>query len=131
MSLITESWDTYKSIVEDTYSEINTTIGYLTDILNGVKKVGRKVTDNEFENRFNRVVFEVQLFYFMQWEKHCLSNEKLFLNEFKKLSSNDVEFRSSIESSTKNIESYRNRYSKFQELVNRVYSLDIDINPFK
>ena len=131
MSLITEHWDTYKSIVEDTYSEINETIEYLTGIFNGVKKVGRKVTNNEFESRFNRVVFEVQLFFFMQLDRQSLSNEQLFLDEFKKLSSNDVEFRSSIESSTKNIESYRNRYSKFQELVNRVYSLNIDINPFK
>jgi hypothetical protein len=58
------------------------------------------------------------------------TNSEKFVEEFKELSSKDYEFRSSIESSTKNIENYQIRYSKFQTLMNESFGLQLKLNPF-
>ena len=112
------------------YDRFNEVIEFLSHIFESYYKIGRKVTDGNFESRFNRVVFEVQCFYFMNLDISTLDKHDQFVQNFIRLSSNDTEFRTSIESSTKNIDSYRIRYSKFQELINNSYNLNLEINPF-
>lgn len=131
MALITEDWKKYEDVVMGLYKELNETIEYLAEIMKSHTKVGRKVTNNEFESRFNRVIFEVQCFFFMQLDRENLKTTETFVEEFKNLCSNDIEFRASVESSTKNIESYRTRYTKFQDIINKSFDLKEDLNPFK
>ncbi len=130
MALITKDWSNFESEISNTYKEFNDTIEYLSTVFGSSSKIGRKVTNNEFESRFNRVIFEVQCFYFMQMDRKELKLTEVFIENFKKLCSEDNEFRTSVESSTKNIESYRTRYSKFQTLLNESFELSIDLNPF-
>ena len=52
------------------------------------------------------------------------------IDSFKKLCIEDAAFRDTIESSTKNMEYYKVRYTKFQKLINDSFGLTISINPF-
>lgn len=131
MEFITRNWNELEENIHEIYNEINLTITYLSEIFGGHQNVGRKVTGDLFESRFNKVVFEIQLFYFMQLDKSSLVNAEIFVQAFKDLSSNDAYFRSSIESSTKNLDNYKIRYSKFEEIINRSFNMQICINPFR
>lgn len=131
MALVTTEWDAYRDRIQNLYEEFNDTIHFLSASFGGVEKVGRKVTDGNFESRFNRVIFEVQMYYFMQLNKKDLNYIDRFVEGFKEMCSNDVEFRTSIESSTKNIDNYRTRYTRFQALLNDTLKLDLKINPFR
>lgn len=131
MALVTKDWNQYETIIKKHYERFNVTISYLAEIFGGIEKVGRKVSNQEFETRFNRVIFEVQCYYFMQLDLNALSDPSKFIEGFKVLCSDDSEFRASVEASTKNIDSYKTRYSKFQSLINEAYEISIDFNPFK
>jgi hypothetical protein len=65
MGYITNNWKSLEKDVHEIYQSINECIDYLNEIFGGYEKIGRKITDGEFESRFNRVIFEVQLFYFL------------------------------------------------------------------
>ena len=133
MKTITDSWDIYEGKVESLYSRINECIDGLAEIFEGYKKIGRKFTDDKPENRFNRVLLEVQLFFFVNLDFDLINEEtsKKFKEGFIKLCQEDVDFRSSIESSTKNIDNYRIRFSKFQDLINNSFNSELNVNPFK
>jgi len=130
MQLITQEWDKMQIKISQIYDDVNDTINYLSSIFGGYQNIGRKATDNNFENRFNKVIFEVELFYFLQIDKSQIKNPEKFIEGFKKLCTSDNDFRSSVESSTKNIENYRIRYTKFEKLINDSLGLEIHINPF-
>lgn len=130
MQLITQEWDKMQIKISQIYDDVNDTINYLSSIFGGYQNIGRKATDNNFENRFNKVIFEVELFYFLQIDKNQIKNPEKFIEGFKKLCTSDNDFRSSVESSTKNIENYRIRYTKFEKLINDSLGLEIHINPF-
>ena len=93
-------------------------------------EIGRKYDEDAFSNRFNKVLFEVEIFYFLHLDKNILSSKEPFITALKKLCTEDADFRASIESSTKNFEYYKIRYAKFQELINKSFRLNLAINPF-
>lgn len=133
MKTITDGWDRYESKVESLYSRINECIDGLAEIFGGYKIIGRKFTNGNPESRFNRVLLEVQLFFFVNLNFDLIDNESSlkFKDEFIKLCQEDFDFRSSIESSTKNIDNYRIRFSKFQDLINKSFNTSLDVNPFE
>lgn len=130
MGEITKNWGTLEPRIKELYNRINSTIDLLKNIFDGYKFIGRKYDENEYSNRFNKVLFEVEVFYFMHLDNTILTNKAQFIKAFKKLCLKDIDFRTSIESSTKNIEYYKIRYTKFQELINQTFNLDLRINPF-
>lgn len=133
MGVITKSWDKYESEINDLYKRINDTIELLRSIYGDYDTIGRKFTGGKPEKRFNRVLLEVQLFYFIHLDHSLVteSTKKTFIENFTKLSQDDFDFRNSIEASTKNIENYKIRFSRFQNLINSSFGSSIDANPFK
>lgn len=133
MDLITREWKKYENIIHELYGRVNQTIEILRDIYGDYLHIGRKFSNDKPEKRFNRVLLEVQLFYFSQLD-HSLVNHTTvdtYMKSFIKLCQEDFDFRNSIEASTKNIDNYRIRFSKFQILVNESFGCNLDINPFK
>lgn len=132
MKTINEDWNNYKNPVFSIYSAINDCIHELADIFNDYNKIGRKFTDGKLEPRFNRVLLEVQIYFFYHLDFTLVNAEtkRSFLDGFIKLCQKDADFRSSIESSTKNIDNYRIRFDKFQKLINDSFSTNLDIIPF-
>lgn len=118
--------------IEHMYSVILSTTDLLKDVFGDYSLIGRRFKDGKFESRFNRVIYEVQVFYFCQIPNACFNqdNNQAFVEKFTKLCDQDALFRASIEGSTKNIDNYRIRYSKFQDIVNEAYHCNLKINPF-
>lgn len=130
MEEITKNWGNLHIAIKEQYEKINSAIELLRDMFDDYKFIGRKYDVDVFSNRFNKVLFEVEVFYFLHLDKRVLENKSRFIESFKKLCLDDTAFRTSIESSTKNFENYKIRYAKFQDLINRSLDLDLEINPF-
>lgn len=132
MGVITKEWDSYKNKVEKIYHQINDSIELLKDIFGDYRFVGRKFTNDKPESRFNRVILEAQLYFFTRLPGELINENTIdkFKKGFINLCKNDQEFRSSVESSTKNIDSYRVRFQKFQHLINDSFGSNLNINPF-
>ncbi len=130
MEDINDNWDSYQNKVEGLYKRFNKAITLLCDVF-GAEKVGRKFIDGEWETRFNKVLFEVEVYYFMELLKQDISDSDVrekFVVAFQKLCDKDREFRDSIESSTKTVERYEIRFSSFRELMKKFFKgKDFDI----
>jgi len=125
MEKVTEDWLNSKPKVEAVYEDMNRAITNLTAIL-GIGLVGRKFVDGAWESRFNRVLFEVEAFYFRRIpNSKVASGKKKFIAGLHKLFE-DPEFRASVEATTKTNDRYELRYRRFQKLVNE--SFDTEIN---
>lgn len=130
MREINTNWDKYKVKVSEIYSDFNKTISLLESIFE-LQNIGRKFTEKKWDKNFNRALFEVEVYYCMH-----LLNKKItkvekdkFIDEFKKLCSQDSDFRRSIEASTKDTGQYKIRYQKFQSIINKSFKLKINETP--
>src|SRR5260370_13474780 len=116
MQRINVDWKRYKTKAESVFEELNGSVELLNDVF-GYALAGRKFIDGSLERRFNRVLFEVEAFYFRSIARNKIRpNKQKFLDRFQKLCSDDREFRSSIEATTKTNEQYETRFRLFQEV---------------
>lgn len=124
-------WDELNETVEGEYKNLNDGLFKLENIFGRYNRIGRKYTDNLLENRFNRVLFEVQVFYLSHVPEDLITEQSIskFTHDFQALC-NTAEFRSSIEATTKTRDSYFTRFSNFETLINTVFGLKLNINPF-
>ena len=128
MSAVTADWDNAKPTIEHIYGELNTSIENLQKVL-GTKLIGRKSIGGAWESRFNRVLFEVEAFYFRLIPATSLTaGKKKFISGLQKLFE-DPEFRSSVESTTKTNDRYELRFTRFQNLVNASFGTNINEVP--
>ncbi|MBF0550393.1 MAG: DUF262 domain-containing protein [Deltaproteobacteria bacterium] len=99
----------------------------------GAERVGRKYVDGKWERRFNKSVFETELYYFWRTPKEKIDkvNKKKFVNEFKELCEHNTDFRKSIEATTKTNENYHTRFSLMKDLFNSAFGLNISDIPVK
>lgn len=126
-----------QSITKDyTEKEIDEEYGYFNfgvkncENVFSPKQIGRKMTAGKWETRFNRVLFEVENYFFKHLDEDVVIRKKAkFLKEFADLVQNDTLFRSSIESTTKSVENTKLRFKKFQGLIKKVFGEDIQ-TPF-
>lgn len=120
------------ALFEHLYEVILVTIECLKEVFGNYSLVGRRYKNSGFESRFNRVILEVQVYYFCKIPNTCFTaeNNQRFIDLYIKLCDQDASFRSSVEGSTKNMDNYRIRYTKFQDIVNQAYHCDLNINPF-
>lgn len=130
MNAININWNEIELKIKQLYCKINLAIELLKEIFGDYTCIGRKFENGSFLSRFNKVIFEVELFYFMHLDRTILKDKDKFIENYKELCSNDSDFRDSIERSTKNLEYYKIRYSKFQELINNSFEKPLFINPF-
>ena len=129
MQTINADWKQYEPKTESVLEELNGSIELLNDVFS-YALAGRKFIDGSWERRFNRVLFEVEAFYFRFIPRNKIRpNKQKFLDRFQKLCSDDREFRSSIEATTKTNEQYETRFRLFQEVVNKSFGLKLDNIP--
>jgi len=129
MATINGAWGARREEVERLVAEFNAATALLLDVM-PPKKVGRKFTPDGWESRFNRALFEVQVYYISRVPEDVVrANEADFVARFQALCLESLEFIDSIETSTKNIKKYHLRYRLFQDLVNEVFHTEIDSIP--
>lgn len=130
MFTLNNNWINYEQKIHNTYENINKTIERLILIFGGVEKVGRKYDKYGFESRFNRVLFEVEIYFFfyLDEDKFDVAKTEHFLNSFMGLCLN-AEFKSSIEATTKSSDNYKIRFNLFNRLMIDVFGMEY-ISPF-
>lgn len=130
MKIINEDWTHYEQIVAGLLGEMNMATERLTATF-GEKLVGRKFSNGAWENRFNRALYEVEVYYFgkIPQAEFQAANATTVKSEFEKFCGGTPEFLDSIETSTKNLQRYRRRYELFQGFANRVFGTKIDSVP--
>jgi hypothetical protein len=131
MKSINENWAEMEEPISALYDQINLAIEKLRTVFGDYSSIGRKYKNGIQETRFNRVLFEVMIFFFTRLLNADLTEENIakFISEFIALCE-DGNFRSSIESSTKNIDNYRVRFNKFQDVINSSFGKAFDLVPF-
>lgn len=75
---------------------------------------------------------EVLVYFFDKVDETKLTeeNNRNFVLAYKKLFEVDTDFQATIDGSTKNMENYKIRYSRIQDIVNEVYGLQL-VSPFE
>ncbi|UXT89759.1 DUF262 domain-containing protein [Agrobacterium pusense] len=128
MSEISEEWDNDEDDVRDLAKNFHRATKILLEIF-PPKKVGRKFANGKWESRFNRVLFETQVYYAaIAPEESLRSSGDAFVEAFMDLSQN-TDFNSTIESTTKTNEKYYFRFEKFQSMLNDTLGLSINKVP--
>lgn len=131
MKEFNDLWESNSEELKDLCSKVISTISFLESVFGNQEKVGRKYKDGAFEKKFNRVMLEIQVFFFYHLPHTTNTQEnETFVNKLIGLCSNDAQFLASFEGSTKNINQYKIRYSRFQRIFNESYNLTLNINPF-
>ena len=133
MNDFNENWLEKKANIEELTQQIFDTISLMKDIFGDYYKVGRKYKEGQIEQRFNRVLLEVEVYFFRYLLGHELKSEdnESFVESFKNLCDSDTQFMLSLEGSTKSIQNYRVRYTKFWNIFTKSYPVigPVD-NPF-
>lgn len=129
METVTKNWKEWQPKIQAVVDQLNSSIATMTGVF-GARKVGRKFVDGKWEPRFNRVLFEVEAFYFRFVPRDAAKEKrKEFLDKFQVLCGEDRDFRSSIETTTKTNERYELRFRKFQSLINRTFNKKLNEVP--
>ncbi len=130
MLTINKAWKEYELKIDALYKSFNTATEFLLATL-PAGKVGRKFTNEKWESRFNRALFEVQVYYFSKVTTAQLAglDKSNVVSAFQDLCNSDREFQESIETSTKTIQNYQTRFTKFQQVMNVALGLDVDDIP--
>jgi len=119
--LLNKDWLSKKTEISNLYTELNNGIDVLSSI-SGINAVGKYSS----ESRFNRNLFDVQMYYFSQLDKKDLTsaNNSKYLAGFAQLSNQDSPFRKSMVSSTNTKKSLAIRFDLFRILINNSFSKD-------
>ena len=129
MKYITEHWEEYEGQVEQVYSNLNQAIEKLEETL-GSANIGRIDSSGRLGGRFNKVLFEVEAYYFMHLDDEIIKSKKeQFTTEFQKFYEKNPAFGDSIRTSTSDPERYATRYKLFCEFINKTFETDIPVFP--
>lgn len=125
MAQVNADWNAMEGAIDDLTKNFNHGTQELIDGL-GDKKVGRKFTAKGWETRFNRALFEVEVYYASRLAPGRIAdNASAFESAIESLCLEHPEFVDSIETSTKNIDKYYTRFSLFRDMVNRIFGTEI------
>ena len=129
MAEVNRNWLNMQEIVKQLTDGFNQGTRKLLSSL-GEKRVGRKFTEKGWETRFNRALYEVEVYYASRVPPGQMEHKtKTFVSALESLCLEHPEFIDSIETSTKNIEKYNTRFVLFRNMVNRVFETTIEDVP--
>lgn len=128
-----ERWDSDQEYIEKLKNRVFEAVKKLVDVFGNNNEVGRKYKNGELNTKFNRVLLEVLVFFFdkIEHEKLTINNNSKFKDLYIKLFEEDFDFQATIDGSTKNMENYKLRYSRIQDLVSEAYGIQGKITPFE
>ncbi len=131
MAKMNQAWQQhYEEKVKTCYRAFNDAINRLNKIFL-IQEIGRPLT-GEKNDRFNKLLFEVQVYYFMSLNDDDITARRLenFLFAFKTLC-HDPTFQASLASSTQTLAHYRVRFESFNKLINAAFHKEINQFPIK
>jgi hypothetical protein len=116
MKNLNRNWSSERSAIEDLAQQLFQATKSAIKIFGS--EVGRKYKGERYERALNRALFEVQAYYFSfpSVRAAAAKNKSEVLAAAKNLFA-DNDFTASIESTTKSVENYRTRFSKYQKML--------------
>lgn len=116
MKSLNRDWASERSEIEDLTQQIFQATKTAIKVFGA--EVGRKYKDGRYERVLNRALFEVQAYYFtFPKVRAAATKDKAALTAAAKELFADNDFTASIESTTKSVENYRTRFSKYQKML--------------
>ena len=112
--------------------EITTAMNRFDDAVNltfnvfSNKEAFRKYKKGKYEDKYNRAVIDIMLFYFSQPEQNdvILKYKEQICTRFKELCSTDENFLSALESTTKSLSAVHYRFRKWGEDLSKITGID-------
>ena len=121
-------------------SEEETIRKVVRNIMHGVEaglkvfqeNLGRKFKDGKYERQLNRAIFEVQVYYLTDpvLRKACLERPTQLRSAFERLSG-DPTFLASVESTTKSLENYRQRFDRYRGVLGKLFDTSVPRLPLR
>jgi len=131
MKRINGTWDEMAENVEAHYGRILQAFRVL-DILVQLPNVGRRPSDGErFDGRFNRALFEVQVYYFAMnpiAEGVAQGQSGAYRQALSELLQ-DQDFKQSIEATTKSVARVQTRFQRYRQMLSDVFEIDFTAFP--
>ena len=127
-SKLNDNWTMKMGDIEEKINSFEDAIFSAIEIF-GKDIVGRKWTHDGFESRLNRAVVDITAFYFSDKKIRdaALQNKEAVLDAFKNLCEENGEFRNSIETTTKSLDSTRNRFYLWGVKLRETLGLDFEV----
>lgn len=118
---LNRSFANNKKTLTDSVNLFNSAIDLTFDTF-GDKKAFRKFKGGKYEDKYNRAVIDIMLFYFSQIsDKENLAKlHNDIVSSFEMLCASDQEFLSSLESTTKSLSAVHYRFRKWGELLSEL-----------
>ena len=125
MAAVNSQWKNMEHVIRDITRQFNSGTADLIAAVDA-RRVGRKFTAKGWEVRFNRALYEVEVYYAARLPEGLLRDKAAtFRSAFESLCLERPEFVDSIETSTKNIDKYHRRFTYFRDMVNHSLGSDI------
>ena len=129
MKKLTKNWPQNKAQIAAEYERFNSILKRL-NLVFLPSRVGRKLTNGKWEWRFNKALFEVEVFTFaVVSDSEAEAKKKDIETGFASLC-NDSQFRDSIEATTKTVDQYELRFKKFSEMLEHALGKSLVGVPF-
>lgn len=114
------NWGSWKHLIESESMKLNEAIDFTHEVF-GDNHAFRKWSPDGYESRFNRAVFDIMTYYFSEIDLNSAFKQKeIIVDSFKYLCEFDVDFRQSIETTTKSIQATNIRFSKWADVLSQI-----------
>lgn len=131
MDEINADWSVYEAKVKKEYKKLLVAINLLESVF-GQENIGRRpLEDGRYDRRFNRAVFEVQVYFFKKLTLTDLKGKEGKLKSaFEKMFSENDRFRQSVSSTTKSLDQYDVRFATMRNLLLKTLKIDLESPSF-
>ncbi|MGY6551248.1 MAG: DUF262 domain-containing protein [Erythrobacter sp.] len=119
-------WDDREEVLKQQVVEMEKALEF-SRVVFGEKNYLRKWNGEEFESRKNRAIFDIMLHYFSRGNvRTALAGKSSeIVDAFKKMCAENNDFRASIETTTKSIDSNRTRFNAWGAAIESISGLDL------
>lgn len=129
LDLTMSELNTHWTSKADQIKSLSTDIFSATEVAQSIfgHELARKFKNERYEGALNRALFETQVFHFLDRKVRSAAKRKgsAIKTAFEKLSRDDPEFLSSIEATTKSIENYKIRFSRYNLMLASVLKMSV------
>lgn len=132
VKLLNEKWDIDKDKIVADATNLNNAILFSIDLFGGQRQAFSKWIGDTFQNNFNRAIFDIMVYYFsvpaILAESQGKKNE--ILDSFKELCTNDEDFLSSFEHTTKSMDNTFKRITTWGEALSKILDTQVTVPYF-
>ncbi|MBQ8611408.1 MAG: DUF262 domain-containing protein [Oscillospiraceae bacterium] len=118
---LNRSYETKEHLIKEAVDLFNSAIALTFDVF-GSRTAFRKFKSGKYEEKYNRAVIDIMLFYFSQIrdKENAVKLQASIVTSFEELCDGDQTFLSSLESTTKSLAAVHYRFRKWGEVLSAI-----------